>query len=123
MDTNLDEVSGSGDIVPVVLQRIADRLGNDDAAREMNHGVDPMLLDQRADQRLIAGVTGHQYRFRRYGPALPGGKIVHHDHPLALGDQPSDGVRADVAGPTGHQHCAIHAHTVATAYRLLRKSA
>jgi hypothetical protein len=53
----------------------------------MDNGIDPMLRDQRADARLIAGVTNDERCALRYRPNKTGREIVEHDYALAGIDQ------------------------------------
>ena len=69
----------------------------------MDDRLDAVLLDQRGDQRLVAGLALDQQRFRRHRPVEAGRQIVEHDHALAGRDQRVDHVAADVAGAARDQ--------------------
>ena len=70
----------------------------------MDDGVDLVLGDDAADERLVADVAGDELRLRRDRPAEAGREIVEDDDLLAGIDQLPDHVTADVAGAAGDEH-------------------
>ncbi len=69
----------------------------------MNDGVDAIVADDAADQRLIAGLADDQRHILGDGPLEAGREIVEHDNRLAGVDQLIDHVAADIAGAASDQ--------------------
>ena len=103
LDRGFDQGARIRGIVAVIAERIAHRVRHDDRGGEMDDGVDPVLRDQRAHARLIAGIANHERRTRRHRPIEAGGEIVEHHHALAGIDQRVNHVASDIAGAAGHQ--------------------
>src|SRR5262249_17866639 len=87
----------------VVLERIADRLGNDRVSGEMHDGVDAMLGEELRDDGTIARVADDE-------PAVQDGRaksriqVVEDDDVFVAFAQLSDDVAADISRAAGHQN-------------------
>ena len=55
-DATLDKRPGFGRVVQVIFQRIADGLGNDDRASEMDYRFDRMIVENTVDEFLIRDI-------------------------------------------------------------------
>ncbi len=103
LSTALQQVAGAADIVGVVLERIAHRLGNDGEGRKVDHGVHIVFAHQAADQLPIADVTDDQGRI---GDRLPKSarQIIEHHHGFAAFAQLQHHVAADIPGSACDQN-------------------
>ena len=102
-DRSLDQRARVHGVVAVVAERIATEFRHHDRGGEMDDGVDPMLRDQRRDQRLVAGLADDKRHVLRHRPVEAGRQIVEHHHALAGIDERVDHVAADIAGAAGDQ--------------------
>ena len=66
-DRAVKQVAGGAGVVAVVLQRIADGLGNDRVCGEMQNGGDSVSGKQSGHQIPVAGIAGYQ----QCHPVLP----------------------------------------------------
>ena len=69
----------------------------------MDDRIDPVLLDETLDQRLIAAVADDERHARGNGPVESGGKVVEHDDALAGIDEVEHHVATDIAGSAGDE--------------------
>jgi hypothetical protein len=67
------------------------------------------LLDDRRHPLAVDDVELDQARGWRHAAALAGGEVVDHRHLVATREQRVDEVRADEAGPAGHDRLLCHA--------------
>ena len=70
----------------------------------MDDRLDPVILDQRGDERLIADVADDRQHWLRQGRGEAGGQVVEHDDALAGIDQRMHGVAADISCAARDQH-------------------
>ena len=73
----------------------------------MDDRLDPVLLDEPADQGLVAAVALDEMRLRRDRPVEAGRQIVEDDHLFAGIDEMPDHVAADIAGSAGDQNAHV----------------
>jgi len=56
----LEQVARGAGVVAVILERIGNRLGHDRVRREMQHGVDVVLVEHASHELAVTGVADHQ---------------------------------------------------------------
>ena len=100
---DLDEGPRLHRVVEIVAERIDDRVGDDDRAREMHDGVDAVLAHDGAREILVAHVADDERRLRRHGPPEPRGQIVENHDLFAGLDEFENHVAADIAGAARNQ--------------------
>ena len=103
-DTGLDQAQAVLRVVVVVLERLFDRLGNHDAAREVHDGTDPVFLDRPRQVIGVADIALDQGNVSRYGGANTGRKIVVDDDRNSGILQCQNRMGADVAGSARDQN-------------------
>ncbi len=105
LDGSLDQGARAHRVVPVIAERVCDRVRHDDRGGEMNDGIHSVLGDHGLHHRLIAGLPDQQRDALRQCPIESGREIVEHDHALAAVDERVDHVTSDIAGAAGDQDC------------------
>ena len=91
-------------VVVVVLERLFDRFGNDDAAGEVHDGADPVFLDRTRQMIGVADIAFDQGYVIRDGRADAGREIVVDDNRNTGILQGQYRMGADIAGSARDQN-------------------
>ncbi len=102
LDTALQQVARRAGVVPVVLQRVGNRLGHDRMRGKVQHGLHLVLAQHFEHLVAVPHVAYHQRCIQHCLPEA-GAQIVEHYHRLTASTQLQDDVAADVAGAAGNQ--------------------
>ena len=105
---SLQQRTGVGGIVQVVLQRVRHRLRDDGMGGKMHHGIDVVRGEQPVEQGGIAGVADDQLAVQHRGFET-GAQVVQCDHTFAGFAELAYDMAADVTGTAGNQDvCFTH---------------
>jgi hypothetical protein len=100
----LDESPRVHRIVEIVAERIRDRVGHDDRAGKMDDGAHGVLVDDAADEVLVADVAFDQERGRWHRRAKSRRQVVD-DHDVVAGvEKRQHHMAADVSGAACHEY-------------------
>ena len=97
------QVTRSGSVVTVVLQRVRDGFRHDGMCREMHDGVHLVFAQHAGHQRAVRGVADHEFAVG-HRTAKPGRKVVQNHDAFAGFTELTDHVAADITGTAGHEN-------------------
>ncbi len=103
VEAAVQQVACRAGVVPVVFERMGDRLGHYRMSREVHDGPDVVLFQHGQYLFAVSHVSHDQGRIQHGLPEATG-KIVEHYHALAASPQLQDHVAAYVARASGHQY-------------------
>jgi len=92
------------DIVVEILQRLLHALADEGIRREMDDGLDLVLIENLVEHRRVADIALVELRFRVQRPAMAGLEVVDDDDVLAFRHELMNRMGTDVAGTAANEN-------------------